>query len=258
MGKKRENELLNEIIALQRKEIERLHGNVPAVMINTKGDTSWEKAPTETVRKLLNDHYAGRLSIYDYWGIGDERIIELRGKVDQSVQMVLTDKRTNRLVDAFTECAFSVDQKNCLKDFKMSMNEDDTNEGGWGACKMVSWLEDAYVGSFPKEYADIFKRFWIDGKYKGRFALRSEKEIFGRAIYGKEDEEGRQIEYYKKTRNRIKLNGNDEGTACHWWERSPSDYSSHRGQCFCVVYTDGSANTSSASNAYGLAPFGCI
>lgn len=47
-------------------------------------------------------------------------------------------------------------------------------------------------------------------------------------------------------------------TAYNWWERSPSDNSSNRGQCFCNVNTDGSANNNNASNANGLAPFGYI
>ena len=66
-----------------------------------------------------------------------------------------------------------------------------------------------------------------------------------------------QWEWFKTPANRVKKLG-DTGSACSWWERSPSSYPSHVGQCFCYVHPDGAADTNYAMNLGGLAPFGCI
>ena len=257
MGKKREK-LMETIIDLQTKEIERLKGE-PVIethspYVNRLGGTEWATAPTCTLIDLLNEHYEGKLSIYDYWEIGDERKIELGGEIGQTIQMVLTDKKTNELVNGVM-CAFSVDQKNCLEDIELPMNDEDTNENGWDGCKMRKWLTDVYANAFPNDYRKLFKRFVTEPGVVDLFALRSEMELFGKNIYSFSDG-GRQIEYYKKTRNRVKLNGSDDsGSANYWWERSPCSGNS---TLFCGVISDGSADRFNASSASGLAPFGCI
>lgn len=38
----------------------------------------------------------------------------------------------------------------------------------------------------------------------------------------------------------------------NWWERSPNSSTN-----FCYVNNNGNANNNNASNAYGVAPFGC-
>lgn len=260
MGRKRENRLLYSIVEMQKEEIARLKGAASGefigsktLMVNRLGGTDWATAPTATIIDLLKEHYAGKLSIYDYWGIGDERGIDLEGEIEQTIQMVLTDKMTNELLDG-KKCAFSVDQKNCLKDMELPMNESDTNEGGWEKCKMRKWINSTYSDAFPCQYKELFKMFVTEHSIIDRFALRSETELFGKQIYGPKDQ-GRQIEYYKNTRNRIKLNGADDAESWWYWERSPSSGDS---SYFCYVGSDGSASYSYASNGSGLAPFGCI
>lgn len=273
MSKKEENRLLNTIVKMPEEEIERLKkaeaaaggpwfyrggDQTPFAMVNVLGDTSWAKAPAETIQEMLAQHYAGKISIYNFWGIGDEREIKLGGKIDKTIQMVLTDKEFYRLYSGEKAddplCAFTVDQKNVLLDNDRSMNEKCTNEGGWRECDLRKWLNTAYSNALPGEYENIFKCFTVCEGLVDRFCLRSEVELFGEAVYGS-DKTGRQIEWYKQTRNRIKLDGDDYGEARWYWERSPySGYSNS----FCFVTSGGSANGSTASLTLGIAPFGCI
>ncbi len=76
--------------------------------------------------------------------------------------------------------------------------------------------------------------------------LLSEVEIFGSTTYSAAGE-GTQYDYYKAGNSKVK---NRNGSAARWWERSPY-VSNSTG--FCMVYSDGSANTRRASDAYGVA-----
>lgn len=258
MGKlKKMVKLQGQEIADLRRRIEGIE-NAPKINpphINTLGPTSWAQADIETVASLLAEHYEGKISIFDYWGIGDEREIRLGGEINETVQMVLTDRLVYEMAadghGIGSKCAFTVDQKNLLANTFRSMNEDDTNEGGWAASDMRRWVNEVYADAIPKEYEGIFVPFMLDGN-TDRFALRSEKELFGKTIYSG-DEDGRQIEYYKVTRNRVKCLGDDCGSSTGWWERSPNG-----GSYFCRVYGNGYAYYDNASDESGLAPFGCL
>ena len=63
-----------------------------------------------------------------------------------------------------------------------------------------------------------------------------------------------QLPYYKDVHNRVRARGKG-GDARWYWTSSRSAYSS---SYFCYVYTNGSASGNGASNACGVAPFGCI
>lgn len=283
MGKKRTIELLGKVAEMQASEIKRLEealqakseictveatvGNgVAAPNVNRIGEMTWAKASVETIKRLLSDHYDGRLNIYDFWGIGDEREIYLGGGLKQTVKMVLTDKARYRIFpDGINNdpvfCAFCVDQKNVLTDNYRCINADCTNDGGWEACELRKWLNGEYVRALPKEYAPkeyggIFKEFELEVEKNvfDYFALRSEVEIFGEGVCGPKDS-GRQIEWYKQTRNRIKLDGSDSAESKSYWERTVY----RDNTCsFCRVDRSGSANNYTSGTDYGVAPFGCI
>lgn len=265
MGKRREA-LLEKLVGMQEKEIERLENREKGAAsvhsasiytppaVNVLGDTSWEKAPIENVICMLLDNYAGRLSIYDFWGIGDEREVHLGGETDETVKFVLTDKAVYTLAATDEKCVFTVDQKNVLANTSHYMNENCTNKGGWEKCDMRRWLDAVYTKALPEGYGGVFKDFVIEDGIVDKFSLRSEVELFGKAIYG-EDHGGRQIEWYKQTRNRIKLDGSDSAESRWYWERSPHSGNSNS---FCRVFSDGSASGNYASGTGGIAPFGCI
>lgn len=237
-----------------RKEEVTLWNGATAPNVNRIGEMTWAKASVETVKCLLRDHYNGRLNIYDFWGIGDEREIHLGGEINEIVQFVLTDKAVYTLAGTGEKCAFTVDQKNALEGLSYYMNEPYTNEGDWEKCDMRRWLDAAYTNALSKEYDGLFKDFVIEEGIVDRFSLRSEVELFGKAIHG-EDQGGQQIEYYKQTRNRIKLNGSDSAKPRWHWGRSPYSVDSCN---FCGVNASGDASYGEARIACGVATFGCI
>ena len=225
--------------------------------INTLGNTSFTEADPVTMKALLDAHYNQELSIYDYWGIGDERKIMLGGEIDQEIQMVLTDKNHFALENGMP-AAFVCSQKNVLARIVRPMNMTWTNKGGWEECDMRTFCNREYANAFPEEIRSLFKRFYTDGKKNkvvDQFALHSEYELFGENIYSKKSEKTEQLEYYKLTRNRVKCEGDDYGKARWYWERSP--YSGNT-SFFCFVYSTGNANSNLANGSIGIAPFGCL
>ena len=262
MGQRRENDLatinslLTTIVEMQKKEIDRLGKEKPSFYVNIKGNTTWANAPIETVKELLKQHYNGEISIYDYFGIGDEREMSLGGEINQKIQMVLTDREFYQLADFDAKCAFTVDQKNLLDEVELPMNENGTNEGGWKESDMRKYINKKYLEAFAAQDREIFKRFKLeDADTIDTFILRSEIELFGRHIYSSEDEPGKQIEYYKTTRNRVKCVGDDFGSAYYWWERSPRCGTA---DSFCLVPSDGTAGNVGANHSFLIAPAGCI
>ena len=51
-------------------------------------ETSWANASVETLARLLTEHYEGKISIYDYMGVGDVRSVKLNN--DVIINYVLT------------------------------------------------------------------------------------------------------------------------------------------------------------------------
>ena len=168
------------------------------------------------------------------------------------------------LADGST-CSFVVGQKDCLAE-KGYMNSTGTNSGSWEGSARRAWCNSVYKNAIPSSLQPIFKQFkTITAEtYNGTtlktsidyFALPAEREIFDARNYCNQTEFNAlfQFDYYKTASNRVKKLGKT-GTASIWWERSPYYNNSIR---FCYVYSDGYAVSDYASNACGLAPFGCI
>ena len=179
----------------------------------------------------------------------------------QSVQFVLTDPGHYTLANG-KKCNFVVLQKDCLKETGV-MNAQGTNSGGWENCPRRTWCNSVYRNAIPASLRGIFKQFKVrtaNGSGSGVtestdwFSLFSEKEIFGSTTYANSSAESQntQLNWYKTSSNRIKRMNS---SAYYWWERSPcAGYSNY----FCLVSRSGTADWRSASNSYGLAPFGCI
>ena len=238
---------------------------------------SWADGTDEQIVAMVNAADEGLINLADYWSVGDERQVTLsamsatgvgESHAEQTVTFVLMNVGGKTLANATpsgrTTCSFIVGMKNGLAE-KGYMNSSNTNSGGWEASARRTWCNDVFRNAIPSTLRDIFKQH-LNVTANGSssttatstdyFALPAEKEVFGSVTHANSTAEASltQFEYYKTSANRIKKTG-DSGSAYNWWERSTRyDYSSS----FCYVYSDGSANTTSASTAYMLAPFGCI
>lgn len=113
--------------------------------------------------------------------------------------------------------------------------------------KMDEYLSDLFA-KFPKDLQEAIVPI-KKGKKVYRLFLHSEKEIFGKTIYSK-DNTGEQYPYYKEKCHRCKFK-NDEDNTSWWWERS-AHYSGS--SLFCRVNDCGGASFSYALYSYGVAP----
>jgi hypothetical protein len=144
------------------------------------------------------------------------------------------------------------------------MNVSNTNTGGYGASEMYTTTIPMVVNRLPEYLRGMLIPFNVLASAGNQsaeivtvqnnlLALRSEVEIFGTNSNSKPGE-GTQIPYYQTAANRVKKRGHT-GSASSWWERSPRGSNSSN---FCYVNGSGSASYYSASDANGVAPFGCI
>lgn len=257
-----------------------VRGNTRSIAFELEAITivTWASGTNEEVAAMVAAAQAGLIDLSDYWSVGDERTVHLsamtatgvgEAQAEQDVTMVLMHAGGVPLA-AGGECNFVVGQKNALTT-NGYMNSSNTNAGSWGDCKRRTWCNEVYFNALPT----YFKNMLLTMKTKtpttetgsewqeveDKVALPSVAQVWdAKGSYMNANEflgDLVQFDWYKTAANRIKKAGN-AGSAVIWWERSPSDYSSNRGQCFCSVGTGGSANGHIASGAYGVAPFGCI
>lgn len=232
---------------------------------------SWADGTDEEISAMVDAADAGNLNLSDYWSAGDTRTVHLSEMVgiintsethsEQDVEFVLTDPGHYTLTNGNT-CNFVVLQKDCLLE-SGAMNPTDSNSGGWDNSQRRVWCNAVYFYAIPDALRGIFKQF---STYAANgtgstsiastdyFALFSEKEIFGSTTYANSSAESKnsQLTWFKTSSNRIKFRN---GSAYTWWGRSSRSGNSNG---FCYVAHSGTRGWDYASNAYGIAPFGCI
>lgn len=139
---------------------------------------------------------------------------------------------------------------------KYAMNAGNTTVGGWTSCAMRSTHLPAILSQMPTEAQNSIRevnKLTSAGNQSAtinttadKLFLLSEIEIFG-SVSDSMSGEGTQYDYYKTGGSTVKkLNG----SASDCWERSPCARNFAR---FCRVISNGSAGSSNASFARGVA-----
>lgn len=139
---------------------------------------------------------------------------------------------------------------------KYAMNAGNTTVGGWTSCAMRSTHLPAILSQMPTEVQNGIRevnKLTSAGNQSAtinttadKLFLLSEIEIFG-SVSDSMSGEGTQYDYYKTGGSTVKkLNG----SASDCWERSPCARNFAR---FCRVISNGSAGSSNASFARGVA-----
>ena len=247
---------------------------------------SWARGTDEEIVAMVEAADQGRINLSDYWAVGDTRTVQLsamsatgvgESHAAQQVDLVLMHAGGYDLNAAVasgrTKCSFVVGLKDSLAEAGY-MNSSNTNSGSWNGSARRTWCNNVFRNAIPSTLRAIFKQFKTvtAQTYNGStnqtsvdyFALPAAKEVFG----GSASSAGRstsysnltefnvlfQFTYYATASNRFKKLGKT-GSASIWWERSPYYGTSTH---FCIVDSNGNANGSNASGAFGLAPFGCI
>lgn len=258
---------------------------------NSSLGVTWADGTDEQIASMLDAHYAGEINIYDYWNIGDERIVHLSAMekgvvtethVEQDVTMVLIDKDVKYLKNAINnqnKCAFVVCQKEPLIESGI-MNMSGMADGiqyedysGWGICRRRTWCNTTYRQAFPEKFRKLFKlhRNYFSDKnnisFSGYdyFALLSEKEFCGlsHASDSSAESYNKQFTYFKTPENQS-TEWSDICGESTMWTRSTAKESSYPSNRFVLILPPvNSSDTDIYSKTYMtskhcIRPFGCI
>lgn len=232
---------------------------------------TWADGTPAELKAMLDAHDAGKINIYDYWSIGDERIEHLSAiaanpngafttaMAAQDVVMVLMNEG---YMDQ-QGIHYVVGQKDCLNQ-EGRVNATMSNAGSWGSCLMRVDANNLYYNAFDSDFKALFKQFDVitAETYNGStnqtvqdyISMFAEKEIFGYRLQANpcEADALSQMEYYKTTANRIKyLNGSPR----NYWARSIVYGSTNY---FVYANRQGSPDTYNPSSNSYLSFFGCI
>lgn len=127
------------------------------------------------------------------------------------------------------------------------MNRENTNKGGYNESDLRKLMQGEILDLFPAALRELMLPFSNGDLLR----LPTEKEIFGRNEYGKDEPESvKQFELMKSRRNRIAFRGKDEEWEWYWLANTVKDSAAR----FARVNTGGGAACSYASAAVGVRP----
>lgn len=134
----------------------------------------------------------------------------------------------------------------CLKE-ECRMNRDDTNDGGYEVSHLRDQLATKYLEKFPA----ALRLNMVPFENGDLLRIPTEREIFGRNIYGEEEPNTvEQFEPMKKRRNRMAFDGLNGETQAYWLQNKRVRSATG----FCDVNLNGYANSYYASNSFGVRP----
>lgn len=134
----------------------------------------------------------------------------------------------------------------CLKE-ECRMNRDDTNDGGYEESHLRDQLATKYLEKFPA----ALRLNMVPFENGDLLRIPTEREIFGRNIYGEEEPNTvEQFEPMKKRRNRMAFDGLNGETQAYWLQNKRV----RSAPFFCLVSYGGCANDYYASSSFGVRP----
>lgn len=134
----------------------------------------------------------------------------------------------------------------CLKE-ECRMNRDDTNDGGYEESHLRDQLATKYLEKFPA----ALRLNMVPFENGDLLRIPTEREIFGRNIYGEEEPNTvEQFEPMKKRRNRMAFDGLNGETQAYWLQNKRVGSATN----FCIVNGGGNANGYGASGSFGVRP----
>ncbi len=134
----------------------------------------------------------------------------------------------------------------CLKE-ECRMNRDDTNDGGYEESHLRDQLATKYLEKFPA----ALRLNMVPFENGDLLRIPTEREIFGRNIYGEEEPNTvEQFEPMKKRRNRMAFDGLNGETQAYWLQNKRVGSATD----FCYVNGTGFADGNRASFSIGVRP----
>lgn len=149
--------------------------------------------------------------------------------------------------------------RDCLAD-EHRMNKEWTNESGWAATEMRTYLNSTIFALLPDDLQAVIAPTKIAQIIKGECVecednlfLISKTQAFGKGSWTEYEPDDTHLDIFKTERDRVKECGNN-GT-WFWWLRSPTSSGS---TYFCGVTSYGTSYTSNAISSLGVAFGFCI
>ena len=219
----------------------RRRGDPPVIFDAIFANNSWEA--------IIAACQSG--SVPDSWVVGNSKTMTINGA---SYQVDIIGKNHDTYASG-GKAPLTFQLHDCYGETK-NMNSSNTNSGGWTSCDMRSTHLPAILALMPTEVQNGIREVnkltsagsqsFTTNTTADKLFLLSEIEIFGSVSYSMSGE-GTQYDYYKAGNSKVKK---FNGSANLWWERSPygSDY-----EGFCCVYSNGTADCTGASRAFGVA-----
>ncbi len=192
-----------------------------------------------------------RGTVPETWVVGNSKTMTING-VSYQVDIIGKNHDT---YTAGGKAPLTLQMHDCYATV-YAMNSSSTTSGGWKNSAMRTTHLPAILALMPTEVQngirEVSKKASVGGAsskietVSDKLFLLSEVEIFGSTSYSAAGE-GTQYDYYKAGNSKVKKRN---GSATVWWERSPQAGNS---MFFCMVRSNGSENSDTASSARGVA-----
>lgn len=200
----------------------------------TFANNSWEK--------IINACHSG--NVPDSWIVGNSKTMTINGS---SYQIDIIGKNHDTYADGSGKAPLTFQLHDCYAQVK-SMNNSDTNSGGWKNSVMRQTHLPAILALMPSDVQNGIRavnKVTESATTSDKLFLLSEYEIFGSTTYST-GKAGTQYDYYKAGNSAAKTQNNYES---QWWERSKRYSGSEQ---FCCVQTSGTPSYNSAGNPSGF------
>lgn len=167
--------------------------------------------------------------------VGD--VIRFKLSDGEKVKMLAVKEESDGMIFSFADCL--------AKEY--SMNEQNTNEGGWDASDLRKKLNGEILDRFPRKIRKLLLPF----ENGDMLRLPTEKEIFGSNPCGEDEPESvSQWKPMKQRKNRIASQGLNGGWEWYWLQnRVPNSAAT-----FAYVNGHGYADCYGAGDAAGVRP----
>lgn len=167
--------------------------------------------------------------------VGD--VIRFKLSDGEKVEMLAVKEESDGMIFCFADCL--------AKEY--SMNEQNTNEGGWDASDLRKKLNSEILDRFPRKIRKLLLPF----ENGDMLRLPTEKEIFGSNPCGEDEPESvSQWKPMKQRKNRIASQGLNGGWEWYWLQ----NWVPNSAAGFAFVDSDGYADCNGAGDAYGVRP----
>lgn len=227
---------------------------VDKVFVFTAGslsDSSWD----------LIDALSKRASTI--WSIGDTKDVVVNG---ETLTFEIVGFNHDNLADGSGKAGITFGMKNLMKT-KLTMNEDNINNGSYAGSEMNTYVGSTFYNGMPSEVRNVIKSVKkVTGKggtstsWSGtrtdnfKTWLFSEAEVFGTKTFSVGNE-GSKYARFTSNSLRTKKLSNGSGSAYRWWLRSPRLGGN---TSFCIVRSDGTADHYGASDSDGVCVGFCV